>query len=46
VVISGAARPIQRALLTHGVRPPRVRFRKTLADAVDAAHEMAGALAA
>jgi len=46
VVIAGAARPIERELLTHGVRPPRVRFRKTLAEAVAAAHETAGALAA
>ncbi len=46
VIVAGAARPIRRALLTHGVRPPRVRFRKTLAEAVAAAHETAGALAA
>lgn len=38
VYIAGARRPIRRVLLTHGVRPPRVRFRSTLADAVAAAH--------
>jgi SulP family sulfate permease len=38
VYIAGAQRPIRRALLTHGVRPPRVRFRSTLVDAVAAAH--------
>jgi SulP family sulfate permease len=38
IYISGAARPIRRVLLTHGVRPPRVRFKKELADAVSAAH--------
>jgi SulP family sulfate permease len=43
IFIAGAKRPILRALLAHGVRPPRVRFRKTLADAVTAAHETAGA---
>lgn len=37
VYISGAARPIRRILLTHGVRPPHVRFRKTLDDAVSMA---------
>jgi SulP family sulfate permease len=38
VWIVGAARPIRRELLLHGIRPPRVRFRTTLADAVEAAH--------
>jgi SulP family sulfate permease len=38
VYISGAAAPIRRVLLTYGVRPPQVRFRTTLADAVGAAH--------
>jgi len=37
VYISGAARPIRRTLLVHGVRPLRVRFRKTVRDAVSAA---------
>jgi SulP family sulfate permease len=34
VYIAGATRSVRRILLIHGVRPPRVRFRKTLADAV------------
>jgi SulP family sulfate permease len=38
VYIAGTRRPIRRVLLTHGVRPPRVRFRSTLAEAVAAAH--------
>jgi len=38
VYIAGAQRPIRRVLLIHGVRPPRVRFRTALADAVAAAH--------
>jgi sulfate permease, SulP family len=42
VYISGAGRPIRRVLLTHGVRPPRVRFRSTLEDAVAAARAGAG----
>ena len=41
VYISGAARSIRRMLLIHGVRPPHVRFRKQLADAVKAAHRVA-----
>jgi SulP family sulfate permease len=41
VYISGAARTIKRMLLIHGVRPPHVRFRKQLADAVKAAHRVA-----
>ena len=41
VYITGAARPIRRVLLIHGVRPPHVRFRKQLADAVKAAHRAA-----
>jgi len=41
VYISGAARTIKRMLLIHGVRPPQVRFRKQLADAVKAAHRAA-----
>lgn len=40
VYIAGASRPIQRILLTHGVRPPHVRFRKELANAVSAARNM------
>jgi SulP family sulfate permease len=42
VYIAGAPRPIRRVLLTHGVRPPRVRFRATLEDAIDEAHVKAG----
>lgn len=41
VYIAGASRPIRRALLTHGVRPPLARFRPTLADAVAVAHARA-----
>jgi SulP family sulfate permease len=37
VYIAGARPPIRRALLFHGVRPPRVRFRTGLAEAVAAA---------
>lgn len=40
VYITGAARQIRRALLMHGVRPPRVRFRKELANAVSAARSV------
>jgi SulP family sulfate permease len=42
VYIAGAPRPIRRVLMTHGVRPPRVRFRATLEDAIDEAHVKAG----
>ena len=38
VYIAGARRPIRRVLLNHGVRPPRVRFKTELADAIAAAH--------
>jgi SulP family sulfate permease len=38
VVISGAAAPIRRVLLAHGVRPPIVRFRTSIGDAVALAH--------
>jgi SulP family sulfate permease len=38
VVISGADRTVRRALMTHGVRPPRVRFRPTLQDGLASAH--------
>lgn len=38
VYIAGARPPIRRTLLLHGVRPPRVRFRAGLAEAVAAAH--------
>jgi SulP family sulfate permease len=35
--ICGASPPIRRGLLAHGVRPPHVRFRIKLTDAVAAA---------
>ncbi|HYI81987.1 MAG TPA: SulP family inorganic anion transporter, partial [Acetobacteraceae bacterium] len=41
VYVAGARPPIRRALLLHGVRPPRVRFRTALADAVEAARARA-----
>jgi SulP family sulfate permease len=34
ICIAGARSPIRRVLLTHGVRPPHVRFRAKLADAI------------
>ena len=41
--ITGASSPVRRALLTHGVRPPRAKFRETIARAVadikDGSHE-------
>jgi SulP family sulfate permease len=36
VVIAGASRPVRRNLLIQGLRPPRVRYRGTLADALAA----------
>lgn len=41
VYIAGARRPILRALLTHGVRPPLVRFKADPADAMEAARRAA-----
>jgi SulP family sulfate permease len=35
--IAGAQPPIRRILLTHGVRPPQVRFKTKLTDAIAAA---------
>jgi SulP family sulfate permease len=32
--ITGTSPPVRRALLTHGVRPPRAKFRETIARAV------------
>jgi sulfate permease, SulP family len=32
--ITGASPAVRRALLTHGVRPPRARYRETIARAV------------
>lgn len=43
VYIAGAQPPIRRALLVHGVRPPRVRFKATPDDAVAAARGSAWA---
>jgi sulfate permease, SulP family len=39
VIIAGARPPIRRMLLTHGVRPPHVRFRTKLADAIETARK-------
>jgi SulP family sulfate permease len=41
VYISGAQRPIRHTLLTQGVRPPRVRYKTTIADAIASAHAKA-----
>ncbi|EAQ34339.1 sulfate transporter/antisigma-factor antagonist STAS [Nitrobacter sp. Nb-311A] len=38
VYIAGASPAIRRTLLVHGVKPPYVRFRSDLAEAVKAAH--------
>lgn len=47
VLLAGASPPIRRVLRTHGVRPPAVRFRASLAEAVAAARaELAPAPAA
>ncbi|WP_225769431.1 SulP family inorganic anion transporter [Inquilinus sp. Marseille-Q2685] len=45
VYIAGARRPILRALLTHGVRPPLVRFKSDPADAMEAARRAASTAA-
>jgi SulP family sulfate permease len=37
VYVSGARPAIRRVLLTHGVRPPQVRFKRTLAEALTSA---------
>jgi SulP family sulfate permease len=42
VYIAGTTRPVRRVLLTHGVKPPHVRFRKTLVDAVRLARSNIG----
>ncbi|MGH6933029.1 MAG: SulP family inorganic anion transporter, partial [Dongiaceae bacterium] len=36
LIIAGASRPVRRTLLTHGVRPPEVRFARTLDAALEA----------
>jgi sulfate permease, SulP family len=38
VYIAGARKAVRRVLLVHGVRPPRVRYRPTLPDALASAH--------
>jgi SulP family sulfate permease len=38
VYLTGAKSPIRRTLLTHGVRPPQVRFKSTVSDAIAAVH--------
>jgi SulP family sulfate permease len=45
VYIAGAAKPVRRVLLIHGVKPPRVRFRTELADAVALARAKAHSFA-
>jgi sulfate permease, SulP family len=39
VYVTGARRAMRRILLTHGVRPPQVRFKAKLADALASARE-------
>jgi sulfate permease, SulP family len=34
VYVTGTAKQVRRALMTHGIRPPRVRFRSDLAAAI------------
>lgn len=43
VFISEARPPMRRLLRTHGVRPPKARFRRTFPEALAAAHELAAA---
>jgi SulP family sulfate permease len=42
VFVTGARPMVRRVLLTHGVRPPQVRFRSRIEDAVAIAHRPAG----
>jgi SulP family sulfate permease len=44
VYFAGARSAIRRTLLAHGLRPPRVRFKATLNDALAAAHRETGAM--
>ena len=37
VYVAGASRSVRRTLLAHGIRPPRVRFRNDLRDALELA---------
>jgi SulP family sulfate permease len=46
VYIAGARPQVRRVLLTHGVRPPQVRFKATIDDAVASAHARLAAQAA
>ncbi|MGH8166152.1 MAG: STAS domain-containing protein, partial [Woeseiaceae bacterium] len=39
VYIVGAARAVRRTLLVHGIRPPRVRYRQELREAVELARD-------
>ena len=41
IYISGARQPIRRTLLSHGVRPPGVHYRSTIADALESYHSRA-----
>ena len=34
VILTGTSQPVRRALLTHGARPPLVKYRATVASAV------------
>ncbi|MBV8664536.1 MAG: SulP family inorganic anion transporter, partial [Hyphomicrobiales bacterium] len=43
VYVAGARPAVRRVLLTHGVRPPQVRFKSKLADALAIAHRAARA---
>jgi SulP family sulfate permease len=43
VYFAGAGRSVRRALLTHGLRPPQVRFKTTVAKALIAARAKEGA---
>jgi SulP family sulfate permease len=43
VYIAGAPATVRRTLLTHGVRPPHVRFKAKLADALTSARARIGA---
>lgn len=42
VYISGTTRAARRTLLVHGVRPPRVRYRQHVEEAIKLAHEKLG----
>jgi SulP family sulfate permease len=46
VFLAGARPAVRRVLLTHGVRPPQVRYRKGFTEALAAARQETGAEAA